>query len=1265
MLAFLTASSLCAYAQAPNLVTQKINAAIHPPAQPVSRITQNIDERVYVPLSGNTRPEAKNAVNYRGPVAASMDIDHILLFLQRSPQQEQALDKLIEQLNDRKSPLFHQWLTAEELGQRFGVAPEDINTVTGWLQSHGLRINKVYTTGMLIDFSGTAGQVGEAFHTQIGQLEVGGEPHIANMSDPMIPAALAPVVSGIFSLNDFKPHAMNKPISKYTFSGCTPGAASPTEPGTCYAMTPQDTQAVYNLTPLYNAGFSGQGQTIALVEDTDTYGGAADWNTYRTTFGLASAFPLGTYTQSHPGGCTDPGTNGDDGEAAIDVEVASAVAPSAAIELISCAGGTTTFGGLIAMQNLVAGPPPYPGVMSVSYGVCEAFNGNGGNQAFYNTYQAAAAEGISVFGASGDEGPSSCSADFSVGSEYDVASLGISGWTSTPFNVSVGGTDFEDVYNSKEGGAPISNYWNATNTAGYGSAKSYIPEMPWDDSCANVNISQVARGSYVTYGSTGTCNVSPWNTTSGYLIAGAGSGGASNCFSGNGGTTQGADGDSDPQCQGLPKPSYQSGAALIGGQAVYGSPSDGVRDIPDVSMFAANGVWGHFETVCWSDPTQTSGGAASCSGLPSTWSGFGGTSIASPTMAGIQALINQETNETWGNPNPIYYQIAQNEYGVSGGTFQGTSCNSSGSGGPAAGCAFNDVTQGDIDLACEDNGTLEEAHCYKPSGTNGVDSTDVITAGTVINGGSGYTTAPTCTVAGPTNNSPYKSPTNTTLWAGGTQATCTTTVNAGTNTAKWTVVMNNVAGVGDTIILTNVPQGGSTTCGPYTLAGSTTTLMASGLVTSIGSGCSLATATSATKTVTITARTAGAAGNFTTEFGPADEFNAFYVYITNTVLGEGPNYVATIVISGGGSGYQPETPITLGGPGTGALAVANSSIGTAPTTYQPAYGAAPGYDLATGLGTPNATALVSACAWLPNASPGIFNPVNGSTLASSTATFLWYPNASASNYWVDVGSTYGGNTYLQSGPLSGNGCGLTVKNLPTNGSTIYVTWWYEIGGSWSYTEYTYTAYGGLGAITSPVNGSTLTGSSQVFTWSAGADAGAYWIDAGSTPGGNNYFQSGSLSSSTLSENVTNLPTNGSTIYVTLYTYVGGQWQNNQYSYTASGSSSDLAVMQTPTPGTEIDGTQATFTWSAGIGASGYWLDIGSTSGGNDIYQSGNLGLQQNTTVYDLPNNGSQIYATLWTLINGQWYYNEYQYQSGPSSPRKAGHQQLQKQLTKR
>ncbi len=445
-LLFTTALTLPAFAQTASVQPTSTAAAVP------DRITQPINEAQLVTLQRNTRPEA-NASNDRGAVSDGFDIEHIFLLLQRSPEQEQELDTLIDELNDRTSANFHHWLTADEFGHRFGVAQEDINTVTRWLESHGFQVNKVYANRILIDISGTAGQIREAFHTSIHQLYVNGEAHISNMSDPRIPAALTPVIKGIASLNDFKPHPMYKQVPDYTQSSNCGSRA--TQPSPCYDMTPQDNQTIYNLNPLYAAGYSGQGQTIVLVEDTDTYNGTGDWTTYRNTFGLTANFPLGTYTQVHPGGCTDPGTNADDGEAAIDVEVASAIAPSAAIELISCPSGTVTFGGLIALTNLVNESGPYPGIVSVSYGVCEAFNGNGGNQAFYNTYQQAAVEGISVFGASGDEGPSSCSVDFSIGSEYDVASLGVSGWTSTPFNVSVGGTDFEDTYNVKEAGASV------------------------------------------------------------------------------------------------------------------------------------------------------------------------------------------------------------------------------------------------------------------------------------------------------------------------------------------------------------------------------------------------------------------------------------------------------------------------------------------------------------------------------------------------------------------------------------------------------------------------------------------------------------------------------------------------------------------------------------------------------------------------------------------------------------------------------------------
>ena len=611
-------------------------------------------------------------------------------------------------------------------------------------------------------------------------------------------------------------------------------------------------------------------------------------------------------------------------------------------------------------------------------------------------------------------------------------------------------------------------------------------------------------------------------------------------------------------------------------------------------------------------------------------------------MAAIQALIDQKTGQNWGNPNPYYYQIAQNEYGTAGGSFAGASCNSSGSGGPAAGCAFNDVTQGDIDLACEDNGTLEEAHCYKPAGTHGVDSTDVITAGTVINGGSGYTSAPACTIAGPTNVSPYKSPTGTILYAGGTQATCTAAVTATSTTAKWTVVMNSTSGVGDTIILTNTA--GTPTCGPYTLAGASTTAMASGLVTSIGSGCSLATATSSTKTVTITARTTGYAGDFITEFGPATEFDAFYVYITNTVLGQGPNYVSGITITGAGRGYQPETPITLGGPGTGAVAVANTSFSTAASSYQPAYGAAPGYDMATGLGSPSAAYLVNSCTW-HGVSPSIYSPTSGSTLTGNSATFQWCVFPGATNYWLDVGSTAGGNQYYQSGSLPGSTFSQTVNSLPLDGSTVYVTWYYLLNGSWVSTGYTYTASGGgsqKGMITTPPPNSILTGSTVVFDWTAGSGATAYWLDAGSSPGGNNYYQSGNLGN-TLTTTATGLPTNGSTVYVTLYSLVSGNWLSNAYTYTAYNASSGQGVLTTPPPNSQFTGSTVTFGWTSGPGASAYWLDVGSTSGGNQYFQSGNLGNVNTVTVNGLPTNGSMVYVTLYSLIGGQWYGTTYQY----------------------
>jgi len=392
-----------------------------PSAQPENvwpvLITQDVDESKLVTLGGNTRPEAKAKYD-RGRVDDNLLMEHLLLLLKRSPEQERELGKFIDDLHDLSSPNFHRWLTAKEFGERFGVAEQDRDTIKNWLQSHGLKVNVDYTNGLLIDFSGTAGQVRDTFHTEIHNLKVKGVKHIANMSDPQIPAALAPAVAGVVSLHDFPPHPMLRPRADYTVS----------ESGTTYYLVvPGDLATIYNLNPLFSAGISGQGQTIVAVEDTDVYT-TADWTSFRSVFGLSS-YADGSITQIHPpppsgsNNCSDPGVNGDDREAIVDAEYASAAAPSAAIVLASCTD-TETFGGLIALQNLLNGSGTPPALVSMSYGTCEAENGASSNAAFNATFQQAVAEGVSVFVSSGDHAAAGCD----VYDQDAIYGIGITGW---------------------------------------------------------------------------------------------------------------------------------------------------------------------------------------------------------------------------------------------------------------------------------------------------------------------------------------------------------------------------------------------------------------------------------------------------------------------------------------------------------------------------------------------------------------------------------------------------------------------------------------------------------------------------------------------------------------------------------------------------------------------------------------------------------------------------------------------------------------------
>ncbi|HTV33548.1 MAG TPA: S53 family peptidase [Methylocella sp.] len=604
-------------------------------------------------------------------------------------------------MHDPKAPEFHKWLSAQEFGARFGVATSDLETLQRWLAGHGFQVNYVYPSRMIIDFSGTAGLVKVAFHTKIHRLEVNGVAHIANASDPSIPAALRPMVAGVISLTDFRGHPKHKPRSKYTgTTECN---------GPCYIVTQSDLAIIYNFNQLFEAAvpITGKGQTIAVVEDSDLYDNK-DWTDFRDAFGL-SKYQNGSLEIVHPapaGGtaCVDPGDpvvdqDGtqlfDDDEATIDAEWASAAAPDATLLVATCQATQTTDGVHLAIENLVNGDQP-PLIISISYGACEASMPETLRIAFDTLYQQAVAEGISVFVAAGDTGPESCVEDLNFPyTASEATGRGVDGWVSTPHDVAVGGTDFGDTYANTN-----SVYWASSSVAPWGSAKSYIPEIPWNDTCAST-LTAAYYGFPLTYGLTGFCNSQKAHKLKNQQIlqpiTGT-NGGPSSCATGD--PTLGT-------CKGYPKPRWQHG--------VIGIPKDGVRDVPDVSIFASDGtVWNQSYALCYSDP-RTYG--VPCNGNPGKWAGpgNGGTSFSAPIVAGIQALINQKMNgEAQGNPNYVYYRLAAQEYGANG-----FSAGSSTKGNMISrSCVFYDITLGDNDMDC-----ANAIDCYRPSGAIGVEST--------------------------------------------------------------------------------------------------------------------------------------------------------------------------------------------------------------------------------------------------------------------------------------------------------------------------------------------------------------------------------------------------------------------------------------------------------------------------------------------------------------------------------------------------------------
>ncbi|AXC10931.1 putative periplasmic aspartyl protease [Acidisarcina polymorpha] len=625
------------------------------------RIRQTIDETKMVSLTGNTHPLALPRYD-RGPVADALPMEHIFVQLRRSPEQEQALQRYIAELEDPHSSNYQRWILADDLGKNFGPAQQDIAEVVGWLSSHGLQVNTVHPNGLTIDVSGTAGQVRETFHTQIHNYLVKGQAHIANASDPEIPAALAPVVAGVVSLHNFMPKPLLKKSFSFKCTGCPDGFDGTEQ----YNVAPPDFATIYNISPLYTASkpITGKGVSVVVLEDTDI--DSADVATFRSAFGL-SAYS-GKFTQIHPGsGCSDPGKNSAEGEAALDAEWAGAAAPDANVYLASCADTATNFGAFIAAQNLLDHGTPPP-IMSLSYLGCETSQGPGGNAYVGSLWQQAEVEGVSVFVASGDNGPAGCD-DFDTAA-YAVSGIAANGLASTPYNVATGGTDFLDTSENAN-----STYWNTGNKPNGKSAKSYIPETPWNDSCAGSVLYQF------------------FGYTSGVAF----------CNSVDGASLLDIVGGSGAPSFVYAQPSWQTGIA--------GMPANKGRNLPDISLFASSGFWSHAIQFCMSDVKQGGTPCDYSKPVDAFYNSAGGTSFTAPQFAGIQALIVQKAGRQ-GNPNPVFYKLARAEYGTT--TDPNTAglaeCNASKGTGGSTACIFHDVTVGNNSVPC-----YGAASCFEPS----------------------------------------------------------------------------------------------------------------------------------------------------------------------------------------------------------------------------------------------------------------------------------------------------------------------------------------------------------------------------------------------------------------------------------------------------------------------------------------------------------------------------------------------------------------------
>ncbi len=598
-----------------------------------NRIAGSVNSGARTPLTGTIAGRAKRATDL-GVAPAGTRLGMSLRFSMTAAQEADLTQLLADQLNPA-SASYHQWLTPEQFGARFGLSSADLAKVSAWLTSQGFTITGTARSSNYISFSGTAAQAQQAFGTSIHSLTVDGEQHISNMTDPTFPAAVAGVVNAITGLNDFRPKPKLRARNSSPIDPSQPLYTQTINGITSHFISPADLYTIYDFNPLFTAStpINGSGITIAVM-------GATFINTNNTLpdpdiaqFRSAAGLPAIKLTLVSAGDTANTAFSpGDVDEAHLDLEWSGAAAPDANLLFVY---GFDVFNDSLAyaITNKVAP------IITISYGGCETGLGSALVNSLNMLLAQANAQGQTVISSSGDAGATDCDT-----TGLATEGLNVDFPSSSPYATSAGGTMFSGDVNTP------ATYWNSSNATTGGSVLSYIPEVPWNETTASAGL---------TPGGTG---------------GGAGGGGASSVFSKPAWQT----GTGVPNDASRDVPDFSLNAAAMHDGYLVCSEGDGQGETPCTNGFlSSNGQPNVFGGTSFVAPTF-----AGILALVEQKLGTGGLGNIGPTLYGF---LNGPTYSS------VFHDITSGNNSVP--CTQGTSnCPNGGSIGYTAGTGYDQAS---------------------------------------------------------------------------------------------------------------------------------------------------------------------------------------------------------------------------------------------------------------------------------------------------------------------------------------------------------------------------------------------------------------------------------------------------------------------------------------------------------------------------------------------------------------------------------------------